>query len=353
MTGMNEIKPVRLLFFALPLFCLTLLAVPARAAQNSPAGVPTTCDASQPTPFPKTAISNGQINAVVYLPSAENGYYRGTRFDWSGVVGCLAYKGHTYFGVWFPKYDPSFNDAISGPVEDFRSADGESAPGYDQAKPGQPFVKLGVGVLRRVDDKPFNFATTYPMIDPGKWTVHTGPASVSFQQTLKSPTGIAYVYKKTLKLDPREPVLILQHELKNTGTETIETQVYNHDFYVLDNAPTGPDMVVRFPFAPQPKEPLTNGARIDGKELVYDRELQTGEFVYTHFSGFSSAVSDFDISVENKKTGVGVEETGDLPLSRVVFWSIRTTICPEGYVHLKIAPGQTARWSIRYRFYAK
>jgi hypothetical protein len=355
---MIEFRCLRVQPLTLAIVSIFLLALPLRAGWAAPntAGsdaASSTCNSSEQTSYPKASISNGQVNAVVYLPDPKTGYYRGTRFDWSGVVGCLAYKGHTYFGVWFPKYDPYLNDAISGPVEDFRSADAESSLGYDQAKPGDPFVKLGVGVLRKVDDKPYVFSTTYPMIDPGKWTVHTRPASVSFQQTLSSPIGIAYVYKKTLKLDPREPVLILQHELKNTGTETIETQVYNHDFYVLDNAPTGPEMAVRFPFMPQPKEPLTNGARIEGKELVYDRELQTGEFAYTHFSGFSSALSDFDISVENRKTGVGVEETGDLPLSRVVFWSIRTTICPEAYVHLKIAPGETAHWSIRYRFYAK
>ena len=347
---------LRALTFAV--FSLIVSALPSEAGWTFPKPTPSdemskSCNANEPTSYPKASISNEKVNAVVYLPDAKNGYYRGTRFDWSGVVGCLAYKGHTYFGVWFPKYDPYLNDAISGPAEDFRSADGESALKYDLAKPGEPFVKIGVGVLRRIDDKPYTFSTTYPVIDAGKWTVQASPGGISFKQVLKSPVGIAYVYKKTLKLDPHEPVLILEHELKNTGAETIDTQVYNHDFYVLDNGPTGPEMEVRFPFAPTPQEPLTNGARIDGDKLVYDRELETGQFVYTHLTGFSPALSDFHISVENRKTGVGVEETGDLPLSRVVFWSIRTTICPEGYVHLKIAPGETAHWSIRYRFYAK
>jgi hypothetical protein len=48
-----------------------------------------------------------------------------------------------------------------------------------------------------------------------------------------------------------------------------------------------------------------------------------------------------------------VEQTGNLPLARVNFWAIRTTICPEAYLHLKIAPGETAHWTIRYRFYAR
>ena len=312
-----------------------------------------TCNVGPPRSAPTAAISNGLVDAVVYLPDAQTGYYRATRFDWSGVVGCLTYKGHTYFGVWFPRYDPHLHDSITGPVEDFRSADGESAFHYDAARPGGPFVKLGVGVLRRVDNKPFNFATTYPTIDAGQWSVHAGPDRVLFQQILQSPVGIAYVYKKTLRLEAHQPELLIEHELKNTGTETIDTQVYNHDFFVLDGAPTGPEMRVRFAFEPRAGQPLTNGARLDGKELVFGRELEPGEFVYTLLSGFSPRPSDFDFTVENRATGMGVEESADRPLARIVFWSIRTTVCPEGYVHIRVAPGETAHWTLRYRFFAR
>ena len=45
---------------------------------------------------PKAEISNGQIRAVVYLPDAQSGFYRSTRFDWSGIVGSLKFGGHEY-----------------------------------------------------------------------------------------------------------------------------------------------------------------------------------------------------------------------------------------------------------------
>jgi hypothetical protein len=330
-----------------------LAAIIACVASNAAAAESPGCPSSEPASYPKAAISNGQVNAVVYLPDAKDGYYRGSRFDWSGVVGCLAYKGHTYFGVWFPHYAPLLHDAITGPVEEFRSANGDSAPNYDNAKPGEPFVKIGVGVLRKLDDTPFKFATTYPVIDPGKWKVHAARSSVSFQQDLKSPIGIAYVYTKTLELDPHQPVLILRHELKNTGTETIESQVYDHDFYMLDSAPTGPDMVVRFPFDVKAEKDLGNGAIVRGRQIVYSRELEAGQSASSFLTGYSTDASSYDLVVENSKTGVGVEQTGDQPISRMNFWSIRTTICPEAYIHLKIAPGETAQWTIRYRFYAK
>jgi hypothetical protein len=312
---------------------------------------PADCSSAQQADSPKATISNGLIHAVVYLPDAKNGYYRGSRFDWSGVVGCLAYKGHTYFGVWFPHYDPLLHDAITGPVEEFRPRDA-SPLNYDQAKPGELFVKPGVGVLRRIDDGPFKFSAPYPIVDGGKWTVRARGDGVSFRQDLTGPAGISYIYKKVLKLDKHRPVLILEHAMKNTGTSTMETDVYNHDFFMLDGVPTGPGLVVRFPFEPKAEPGFANGARIDGKEIVYERELQTGESAASSLTGFSSNVSDFDFTVENEKTGVGVEQSGDLAISSLFFWSIRTTICPEAYVHLKIAPGQTARWTIRYRFYA-
>jgi hypothetical protein len=303
-------------------------------------------------------ISNGQVNAVLYLPDATNGYYRARRFDWSGSVACLAYKGHTYFGVWSgvwaPKYDPLTNDAITGPVEEFRAADGKSAPFYEDAKPGGFFVKPGVGLLRRLDDKPFDFRVLYPLVDGGKWTIHSSKEAVSFRQELKSsPIGVAYDYTKTLRLDKNAPVLEIEHTLKNTGTKTIDTEVYDHDFYMLDNEPTGPAMSVRFAFDPKPAQPLQNDARIDGRQLVYGRELKPGEEVQQDILGSSNSVSDYDLHVEDSRTGAGVEQSGDVPLVVLHFWSIRSNISPEAYIHLNIPPGQTAHWTIKYRFYTK
>jgi hypothetical protein len=45
--------------------------------------------------FPQAEISNKFIHAKLLLPNADTGYYRGARFDWSGVIESLTYKGHT------------------------------------------------------------------------------------------------------------------------------------------------------------------------------------------------------------------------------------------------------------------
>jgi hypothetical protein len=309
--------------------------------------------------FPEAVLSNGVVQAVVYLPDAQNGYYRASRFDWSGVVPCLTYKGHTYFGIWFDRYDPMIHDAIAGPVEEFRSSDGLSSIGYSDAEPGGLFIKPGVGVLRKVDNSPYRFAFTYEQVDRGKWTVHIKRDQITFTQTLRSPIGISFVYEKTLRLAKNEPVLLLEHHLRNIGSKPIDSEVYDHDFYMIDKAPTGLGMVVHFPFAPQPKTSLGPRAEIDGHDLVYLQDLSSQgpgarqAQVSSYLVGFSDNPSDYDITVENKKTGVGVEQTADVPISRLNFWSVSTTICPEAYVHLNVAPGQTTHWNIRYRFFAR
>jgi hypothetical protein len=320
-------------------------------AATTASAVAADCSSAAAGSYPKATISNGPVSAVLYLPDATKGYYRASRFDWSGVIPCLAYKDHTYFGKWFSKYDPMIADAIEGPVEEFRSEDG--ALDYGKAKPGDLFVKIGVGVLRKDQDSPYKFMRTYPLVDGGKWTVKTGRREVTFRQQLHSPIGYAYDYEKTVVLDPKEPILTLRHSLKNTGTKPIDTSVYDHDFFMLDGAPSGPDMNVKFAFTPVAEKSMEPLAAIEGKQIVYKQELQTGQYVESYLTGFSNQPSDYDITVENTKTGVGVEQTGDNPMSLFNFWSPRTTICPEAYHHFTIAPGETAHWEIHYRFYAK
>ena len=36
--------------------------------------------------YPSAEISNEEVKMKIYLPDAEKGLYRATRFDWSGVI---------------------------------------------------------------------------------------------------------------------------------------------------------------------------------------------------------------------------------------------------------------------------
>jgi hypothetical protein len=318
------------------------------------------------TKAPQAEITNGILKAQFYLPDAQKGFYRGTRFDWSGVIGNLEYKGHRYYGPWFTKTDPKVNDfiykgtdiiagpcsAITGPVEEF-STDGK-ALGYDEAKAGETFLKIGVGVLRKPKDggaySPFRL---YEIVDAGTWKVHKEDDRIEFTHEVADPaTGYAYHYLKTIRLVKGRPDMVMDHKLKNTGKRPIATSVYNHNFLVLDGQPPGPDFVLKMPFEIKAKNALDKAlAEVRGNQFVFLKALKGKEVVYTELLGFGAAAADYRFIFENKKVGAGLQITGDRPLSRVVLWSIRTVLSLEPYVAMTIEPGQEFTWQYTYTYY--
>lgn len=299
--------------------------------------------------FPQAEISNSRIRAKLYLPDAQSGYYQATRFDWSGVIASLEWNGHNYFGKWFDRYDPKLHDAITGPVEEFLT--NGAGLGYDEAKTGENFVKIGVGAIRKPDEPRFRQFHTYEIADAGKWTVRQGPEWIEFVHELRDTNGYAYLYRKKLRLAGDQ--LVLEHHLRNTGRKVIATSVYEHNFLMLDGQPSGPGLELRFRFEPRAARSFNGLAEARGKEIVYLQELQPGQTVFSELEGYGRSARDYDIRVENRKTGAGVRQTGDRSLSKLVLWSIRSNISPEAFIDLKIEPGSESSWRIAYRFYAR
>ena len=299
--------------------------------------------AQSPAPdYPEAEIANGQVRARLYLPSADTGYYRATRFDWSGVIASATWNGHTYFGKWYPRtHDPKVNDAITGPVEEFSSV------GYDEAKPDDLFVRIGVGAIRKPAEPAYRQFATYDIADPGKWTIRKESDRVEFEHELGDANGFAYRYRKVVRLDGAS--LVLEHRLRNTGRKVIATTVYDHDFFMLDDQPTGPDFIVRFPFAPAVVTSFDGMAEVRGDDLVYVKEIQRA--VQSQLTGFGPTARDYDFRVENHKTGAAVRQRGDRPMSKINVWSPRTAVCPEAFIDLRVEPGRETTWKITYEFY--
>jgi hypothetical protein len=299
--------------------------------------------------YPKADITNGLIHAELMLPDAQNGSYRGTRFDWSGVISSLQFQGHEYFGRWYEHHDPKIHDAITGPVEEFRTDD--KGLGYDEAKVGGTFVRIGVGTVRKPEEKAYRAYDTYDIVDPGKWTIHKHKDRIEFTQKLTSDLGYAYVYRKTVRLVKGKPQLLIEHSLKNTGKKVIETTQYNHNFFVIDHETVGPDIVVKFAFTPAATRGFNDRAEIHGPEIVFPKVLEAKKGVFSELTGSANDVKDYDFRVENVKTGAGVHFTSDQPLLKVNFWAITTVAAAEPYLQFRIEPGQESHWKIKYDFY--
>ena len=311
---------------------------------------------------PQATLSNGRVEAQVYLPDAGRGFYRGTRFDWAGTVARLEANGHTYFAPWFVRVDPDVRDvefdpavdgyaagppsANIGPVEEFRTP-----IGYREAAVGGTFLKVGVGILRKPQEEDYRFFNRYEIVNGGTWSARPAADRVELVHELTDESGYGYVYVKTLRLPEGKAELVLEHSLKNTGRKPIDTPVYNHNFIVIDGQPTGPDFVVKVPFTIEAARDRGGFAETRGKEVVYLRELQADQRAMVPVAGFGGSPTDYDIRVENAKARAGVRITCDRPLTRMVVWSIRPVRSPEPFIDVRVEPGSEFTWRITYEFY--
>ena len=295
---------------------------------------------AQQTDIPEAFISNKLIKAKLYLPDFEKGYYRGTRFDWSGLIASLEYKGHNFYGQWFEKYDPETHVDEFGPV------------GYDVAEVGGSFLKIGVGVLTRPDEKAYNSFGLYKISNPGKWKIKKNGNGIRFIQNLKDPV-YSYLYEKNIQLVEGKPEMIISYTLKNRGSHAIETTSYNHNFPVIDKQPAGPGYIISFPFKLSGTgQGFGDVVSIQDNKLIYLRNQTVADRVYSgDLKGFGKEADDYNITIENTNVDAGIRIQCDQPLYKLVYWSSPTTVCPEPYIRIIVKPGEEYTWKIRYEYY--
>lgn len=296
--------------------------------------------------YPRLGLDNGLIQVSIFLPDAERGYYRGTRFDWSGIIERVDYDGHRFYAPLHTQHDPLGHDSVSGPAEEFAMF---HPMGFAEAEAGESFVKIGVGLLAKGDSDEYRFHGDYRLIRAGEWDIEHGPDWVSFDQELGGERGWAYRYRKTIRLAPGQPEFVIEHRLENAGRKTIDINHYNHNFTIIDDVPYGPDYRVEFPFATDEPVPINNLAWFRANAIEVDKPLQQDPLWIPVFEGADPGNYNAAL-VRNNKTGAAVEFRGDAPITRMVFWAVERAACPEPFIHINLVPGQVKEWSSRYRF---
>jgi hypothetical protein len=281
------------------------------------------------------------------------------------MIGSLIYRGHEYYGPWFQRVDPSVRDftydgadivaspctAAVGPAEEFIT--GATQPlGYNEAKAGGTFVKIGVGALRKPTDSEYDRFHLYEIVNGGTWTVKKTAQSVEFTQSLTDPqSGHGYVYRKTVSVLKNE--MTIRHSLRNTGSKPVDTNVYNHNFLRIDGAGPGPDYTITVPFAIRSHRPPNPAlAEIRGNQIVYKKLLINQDLVATPMEGFGTDPKDYDVRIENTRSHAGLRITGDRPLESESLWSIRAVLAVEPFVKIHAAPGEEFSWSMKYTYFA-
>lgn len=279
-------------------------------------------------------ISKEGIEAVLCYPSSKYGYYRGTRFDWSGVFRKITRRGHIYADTWFDGNDPVRHDNVCGPSEEFVI--------FRNDLPGT-FLKIGVGLLKK-ESGPYDRFKYYEIVDEGIRSLEALESLAVFRHCMQGQ----YEYEKRVEIIDGN-VMEIRHCLMNLSSSVLDTYVYNHNFFNLDNAAVGPAIKVDFPYEPEGTwRELLPEVAIKGESIVFSSELKKGG--KTPFIGDLSSCKDFSFRIGNLASGIAVEASVDLPVEYSVFWANSRVCCVEPYVHLTVETGSSISWTNRYIF---
>ncbi len=293
-------------------------------------------------------LKKGNMQLWLSLPD-DNVNYRGTRFDHSGMFQKIQLGDHQLCERWHSgPPNPEANDDVTGPCEEF----GNAKPlGYVSNSPGSKFVKIGVGVLKQPDEKEYRFWEKYELIQCGEWTTLRDETSITFRQKLFDDLvtkSIGYEYEKKVRVS--DSGFRIEHMLMNIGTQRWSTDHYNHNFFLVDSDKVGPNYELEVPFtinAINRKANFDETTSVSAKTVRF-RELVGTRSFFAELSGHKNQISDHQFKLRHAPSGITIECKGSTPLSKMNFWGMGSTICPEPYSQINLAPNEKLEWNLEY-----
>ncbi len=273
--------------------------------------------------------------------------YRGTRFDWSGFVTQVTLDGSHTFCV--PEsYQPGQGTGGIGLCNEYT---GDEAIGYAEAGPGDPFTKLGIGLLKRPDAGPYNVFKPLEIMQLFPVTIDSAPDQARFGV---APVGCrGYAAREEKILSVQENQLTITTTLENTGVKPIHIQEFVHNFIGIDRHLIGPDYRLSFPY-PLTIDPATRYMpepeviKVDGHSFTFAGTPQQ-PFYCRPQGAVQTGQPQWELTYAAGK--IGMREFDDFAPHHVAVWGVSHVISAEIFVPITLAPGEKQSWSRRFEFF--
>lgn len=312
-------------------------------------------------------------NRLVVQIAPPGSVYRGTRFDWTGFITQVTLDGvHT-----FCTSESLQTDRSTGGIGLCNEFGNEKPVGYADAKPGEAFPKLGIGLLQRPKAEQYSFMRKYNIIQAFPVSYNATPDMLSIQVDPIDCRGYAVRLKKTVMV--KDNWLQIYYELENTGNKTIDTHEYCHNFISIDRQILSPDYHLQLPY-PIEMEKITASYRsmlpgivrkivpvvlidklidsilkrglravvIEGNDLSFRYPPET--WFYLRTSGFSQSQGpQWEIKLHS--SGIGLREYDDFTPARVAVWGDKHVISAEVFIDILLKRGEVRTWQRRYEFF--
>ncbi|WP_339820965.1 hypothetical protein MKZ15_07255 [Paenibacillus sp. FSL R7-0216] len=271
--------------------------------------------------------------------------YRGTRFDGSGIITGIELNGRHQFCV--PEsLTPGTGTGGIGLCSEFGI---KEAIGYEDARVGELFPKLGVGLLTRPDEAEYRFYREYACRRFETEIEQKSAQQICFTTQPAECRGYAVRMLKNIEISGNQ--LFVTYTVENTGNRTILTDEYSHNFLGIDGYAVGSDYVLKLPFVPKiwSDEPETlEGLEFKGDHVTWERRPEKD--FYFRMDHFDGREVPWLWELTHHPSGLTVRELSKLPLSSAAVWGHGHVISPEMFFAVHVAPGERQSWTRIYEF---
>jgi len=218
--------------------------------------------------YQNLTLESPDMSVRVFMPMGQGDglYYTGSRFDHGSMIGDITFgKDKEVYGrgLWRTPHDPVWPESGVGLASEFGCGDNNATCkgkgeitngvlGYDTAKVGEPFLKIGVGALIKgscpecsgdENDGDYRFNSPYKFYRPPSWRFLPSPSTNEVTFVSEETLGdFGYRIQKTTRLDGK--ILTVRSILTNLGKKQFTTPWYSHHFFTGDDDPVGPGYVL-------------------------------------------------------------------------------------------------------------
>lgn len=235
-------------------------------------------------------------------------------------------------------------------------------PGYNEGKNGDPFLKIGVGILRR-NASAYNFSANYQVVELAHTTATWQEDRAHFVQML---AGSANGYSCRLEEDliVKNGRIVMKYRLQNTGTRTFTTEQYLHNFLCFSNRPVGPNVRLSFPydFTTSPAvSPWQPPARVRPFAIAASPTVVRIANMIEYMEAASSVPKIWvykpegyagpeRFAVEHLDTQQRMVIETSVPAAYVGIWTTDYQVSPEQFVQITLAPDEEIEFTRTYTF---
>lgn len=287
-------------------------------------------------------LQNNRLHVTIDKPGEK---YKGSRFDWTGQVSqVLLDNAISFCGSETDNPDNSLSG--SGLCNEF----GILTPvGYSDCPEGGLFPKIGVGLLVKEDQRPYNFFKQYQLRPALHEVFQASDDQLTIESRITSERGYSCVLLKKFTLS--DTTFSIRYSLENTGSQVIETEEYGHNFVCINNQPVNSDyQLTAFSFNLDNLKEAVNPdkcVKLLRHSISWETEPK-GDFFFTDLNDQASPTQSW--TIKNKAVGAAICETVDLPVKTFNLWGKHNVISPEMFVAINVAPHQKMSWTRMYEF---